>query len=481
MVSCASGFCDAECNNYKCDFDGSDCLGYLPSSPLGPVTSPAPADPAACGPNCPLHWLSNGICDEGCNVASCGYDNEDCGNRTMSVPVSQGVVDECNNITNNILPNYLNKGVGVDAYCEVTAREVGTAFTPFGPLCPGLAGPLMRLKGETTCLGWNASQADLCSRLTACVSGGAELPVSTSIGADFQFRQHANLRMGSLSLLDRARQAINNNPSIHTLGADIYVEGAGSFPAQQVVRGLMASSNLLMGVIAGDGRSAYLEEAAASLGYQPDTIQTIGNCISSLGANLTSGGTFTCAYLETVWEPKFNGYDSKDGHYMCTAPPLATIINMISEPCSSACRPLGSLPSSYPDFASIERSRECPLYRSLLLSTYSAYGGKCARTFDAQSVATLANGQAPTHKGLSGGAIVGLLLCIIVGLGLLGAAVSHMNKSAMPIEHKTRLQADGGGLAQVRVDMASSELPSGPAGTLEIHGNSGKVETANAF
>lgn len=53
MIS--DGFCDDGCNIFDCNFDGGDCGS----------TSPVYED---CNAGCPSSWIGDGICDDDCNV-----------------------------------------------------------------------------------------------------------------------------------------------------------------------------------------------------------------------------------------------------------------------------------------------------------------------------------------------------------------------------------------------------------------------------
>jgi len=55
------GFCDFECLNEVCFYDGGDCQGQLCGTEL-----------------CILSWLGDGECDSNCNNRACEYDRGDC-------------------------------------------------------------------------------------------------------------------------------------------------------------------------------------------------------------------------------------------------------------------------------------------------------------------------------------------------------------------------------------------------------------------
>jgi len=55
------GFCDFECLNEVCFYDGGDCQGQLCGTEL-----------------CILSWLGDGECDSNCNNRACENDRGDC-------------------------------------------------------------------------------------------------------------------------------------------------------------------------------------------------------------------------------------------------------------------------------------------------------------------------------------------------------------------------------------------------------------------
>lgn len=79
------GYCDLVCNSTECMQDGGDCVGpNIKMGFTGDVNSnfhwnDSVSDQPPCVPNCLDPWLSDGFCDESCNVAECGYDLGDCG------------------------------------------------------------------------------------------------------------------------------------------------------------------------------------------------------------------------------------------------------------------------------------------------------------------------------------------------------------------------------------------------------------------
>lgn len=53
-----NNFCDDNCFNSNCNYDGTDCI--------------------QCALNCNLYMIGNGNCDKPCNIKSCNYDDGDC-------------------------------------------------------------------------------------------------------------------------------------------------------------------------------------------------------------------------------------------------------------------------------------------------------------------------------------------------------------------------------------------------------------------
>jgi hypothetical protein len=53
------GFCDPDCMNESCSFDGGDCEGV-------------------CALGCDGKMLGDGYCDDACNVKECQMDGGDC-------------------------------------------------------------------------------------------------------------------------------------------------------------------------------------------------------------------------------------------------------------------------------------------------------------------------------------------------------------------------------------------------------------------
>eukprot|EP00124_Ichthyophonus_hoferi_P000661 Ihof_evm8s26 gene=Ihof_evmTU8s26 len=70
------GICDEKCNFAECGFDGGDCK---------PSNEPFPNDVGLCAPGCPNIWLSDRTCDSECRTPSCGMDGGDCGFQLLRI------------------------------------------------------------------------------------------------------------------------------------------------------------------------------------------------------------------------------------------------------------------------------------------------------------------------------------------------------------------------------------------------------------
>lgn len=74
------GYCDTVCNTTKCMFDGGDCLGKDIKMGFGEEAEVQTGNEhSQCALGCLDPWLSDGFCDDGCNVIECAFDAGDCG------------------------------------------------------------------------------------------------------------------------------------------------------------------------------------------------------------------------------------------------------------------------------------------------------------------------------------------------------------------------------------------------------------------
>ena len=66
-IGYGDGICDDECNNADCGYDGGDC---------GPGEEGSGTE--ECAPGCEGGWPGDEICDDECNNAECNFDGGDC-------------------------------------------------------------------------------------------------------------------------------------------------------------------------------------------------------------------------------------------------------------------------------------------------------------------------------------------------------------------------------------------------------------------
>lgn len=151
-----NGQCDSACNNAACNYDGGDCdLTECPSGYSISVNNPdkccsnglpyywaadnmcraispyaAPTSTQTmhyCAPGCPDSGIGDGVCDNSCNVAACGYDGGDCAITECNAGYSIAV-----NNDGICCPNGYPYYWSADGKCHTTS---GQAPTPT-PGCP---------------------------------------------------------------------------------------------------------------------------------------------------------------------------------------------------------------------------------------------------------------------------------------------------------------------------------------------------------
>ena len=74
-IGYGDGICDDECNNADCGYDGGDC---------GPGEEGSGTE--ECAPGCEGGWPGDEICDDECNNAECNFDGGDCTPRLSPPP-----------------------------------------------------------------------------------------------------------------------------------------------------------------------------------------------------------------------------------------------------------------------------------------------------------------------------------------------------------------------------------------------------------
>jgi len=82
--------CNAECNNFLCDYDGGDCKTGGTGDLFSGITADlrivnaswdikyTGTDQGVCAAGCYAVLTENGQCDPACNVEACGYDRGEC-------------------------------------------------------------------------------------------------------------------------------------------------------------------------------------------------------------------------------------------------------------------------------------------------------------------------------------------------------------------------------------------------------------------
>ena len=84
------GYCDQACNSSECLWDGGDCdvdkqnKNSRPNDSRLPflnayTDTPVKYTDGYCSPNCVDSWLSDRVCEQGCNNIDCAFDLGDCG------------------------------------------------------------------------------------------------------------------------------------------------------------------------------------------------------------------------------------------------------------------------------------------------------------------------------------------------------------------------------------------------------------------
>lgn len=99
----SDGYCDANCNNADCNFDGGDCVNRTSSSiSVGSTGGYGPR--AVCALGCANSWIGDKVCDRACKTAECGFDGGDCGEEMTRqlvgyTPVNGSVLEVEGNLT----------------------------------------------------------------------------------------------------------------------------------------------------------------------------------------------------------------------------------------------------------------------------------------------------------------------------------------------------------------------------------------------
>ena len=128
------GYCDIACNTTECMHDGGDCVGNDIKMGYGAEDDNHYGDNShdfnlmediQCNEGCLDPWLSDGFCDDGCNVAECGYDMGDCGfakypKLHQERPINSTLISGLQKVFNYTLP----KGVNVAFWNLTTAFNV---------------------------------------------------------------------------------------------------------------------------------------------------------------------------------------------------------------------------------------------------------------------------------------------------------------------------------------------------------------------
>jgi hypothetical protein len=185
--------------------------------------------------------------------------------------------------------------------------------------------------------------------------------------------------------------------------------------------GMLASSNLFAAAFA----SGWATTLNTYFGLHPPaglTLEEFGNvlaCMTAFSDAIDSGGNFTCPYT-------ISADTISTGYLQCAAPDMGAFAQTISDPCSDKCKGLGKLPSSYPKFDS---SEWCNYTLGILLNTYPVFGDTCGREVDFRAVSALQKGEAPPAGSMSGGAVFGIVVLVLFGIGAVGGTIFYRRSS----------------------------------------------------
>eukprot|EP01090_Pellita_catalonica_P003392 TRINITY_DN1305_c0_g1_i1.p1 TRINITY_DN1305_c0_g1~~TRINITY_DN1305_c0_g1_i1.p1 ORF type:complete len:1052 (-),score=178.20 TRINITY_DN1305_c0_g1_i1:110-3265(-) len=79
----SDGYCDQACNVSECNWDGIDCINATNTRFGIGGTGTATNTNGYCSVGCPDSWIGDKYCDNSCKKKECAWDGGDCGSETM--------------------------------------------------------------------------------------------------------------------------------------------------------------------------------------------------------------------------------------------------------------------------------------------------------------------------------------------------------------------------------------------------------------
>jgi len=186
--------------------------------------------------------------------------------------------------------------------------------------------------------------------------------------------------------------------------------------------GMLASSSIFAAAMTSGWATmltTYFGGNTAPFGLTFEELNNLLGCMVAFNGAISRGGNFTCPYT-------ISADAIPTGYFQCAAPDMQGFAQTISDPCSPKCKGLGKLPSSYPKFDS---SEYCNLTLGILLNTYPIFGDTCGREVDFRAVSALQKGDAPPAGAMSGGAVFGIVVLVLFGIGAVGGIIFYRRSS----------------------------------------------------